>query len=162
AAHDARRQAEEAAIARARAGLESAVAAVAGHDRLVHERRAVLDALRSQCLQHEVGLAEKRLRVEHLEQNIRERYGAELTSQPPSASPEVEADGLARLEVLREKLARIGEVNVGAIDELRELEDRAQFLRAQKDDLERSLTDLDRTIQRLNRASRTKFAETFA
>jgi chromosome segregation protein len=63
---------------------------------------------------------------------------------------------------LREKLGRLGEVNTGAIEELQELEQRAQFLRAQKEDLERSLADLERTIQRLNRASRTRFAETFA
>ena len=69
---------------------------------------------------------------------------------------------MARLETLREKVARIGEVSVGAIDELKELEERAQFLRTQKDDLERSLADIEKTIQRLNRASRTKFAETFA
>ena len=75
---------------------------------------------------------------------------------------EAEEESLARLETLREKVARIGEVNVGAIDELKELEERAQFLRTQKDDLERSLADIEKTIQRLNRASRTKFAETFA
>src|SRR5262249_54722246 len=73
-----------------------------------------------------------------------------------------EEQALARLDALRDKLTRIGEVNVAAIDELRELEERAQFLRTQKADLEGSLADLERTIQRLNRASRTKFAETFA
>jgi chromosome segregation protein len=67
-----------------------------------------------------------------------------------------------QLEELRARFLRIGEVSVGAIDELRELQERAQFLRSQKTDLEASIADLEKTIQKLNRASRTRFAETFA
>ena len=152
----------ESAITVARSTLEAASAALAEHDRLTHERREQLDAQRNACSQCELGLAEKRLRAEHLAQSMREKYAAELADQMPVALSEEDAAAVARLEALRDKLARIGEVNVGAIEELREMEERAQFLRTQKEDLERSLTDLERTIQRLNRASRTKFAETFA
>jgi chromosome segregation protein len=149
-------------IADALAGLEAAQAAVATHDRLTHEIRDRLDGLRNESSQREIALAEQRLRAAHLTQSMREKYGADLAAQPPSPETEEDEQALARLDALREKIARIGEVNVGAIDELRELEDRAAFLRAQKEDLERSLADLERTIQRLNRASRTRFAETFA
>ncbi len=161
-AQEARRQVLDGAIAIARAAHEAAGAAVAAHERLVHERREELDGLRNACNQCEVALAEKRLRAEHLTQSMREKYGADLAEQPAGEETEEEEAALARLQALREKLARIGEVSVGAIDELRELEERAQFLRTQKEDLERSLADLDRTIQRLNRVSRTKFAEAFA
>jgi len=101
------------------------------------------------------------VRVEHLAAMVREKYAQDLADVPHEVLAD-EDDALARLEMLREKVSRIGEVNVGAIEELRELEERAQFLRTQKEDLERSLADLERTIQRLNRASRTRFAETFA
>jgi chromosome segregation protein len=67
-----------------------------------------------------------------------------------------------RVDAVRQRLLRLGEVNVGAIDELREFEERGTFLRTQRDDLQTSLADLERTIQKLNRASRAKFAETFA
>ncbi len=142
--------------------LESTSAALAAHDGAVRAARDQLDALRSACSQREVTLAEKRLRTEHLADSMREKYGADLATHAPGETTEEEEQAVARLEALREKLARIGEVNVGAIDELRELEERAQFLRTQKEDLERSLADLERTIQRLNRASRAKFAEAFA
>jgi chromosome segregation protein len=46
-------------------------------------------------------------------------------------------------------------------EELQELEQRALFLRTQKEDLERSLADLESTINKLNRASRARFRETF-
>ena len=161
-AQEARRQAVDAEIATARTTLEAASDAVTAHERLIQVTREQLDAARTQCSQCEVGLAEQRLRAEHLIQTVREKYATELAEQPPVEHSEEEEQALARLDTLRERLARIGEVNVGAIDELRELEERAQFLRTQKEDLERSLADLERTIQRLNRASRTKFAETFA
>jgi len=162
AAHQVRRQLVEDDITGARAALESAGAAVVAHDRLIHETRERLEALRSHCSQSEVALAQQRLRIEHLAQSVREKYGTELADAPAGEQTEEEAQALARLDSLRDKLARIGDVNVGAIEELRELEERAQFLRTQKEDLERSLADLERTIQRLNRASRTRFAETFA
>ena len=162
AAQEVQRQTVDAQIGASRAALEAANAAVALHDGAIHEMRDRLDGLRVQCGQHDIALAEQRLRAEHLTQSVREKYGAELAEQAPVNEIPEDQEALTRLDALREKLARIGEVNVGAIDELRELEDRAQFLRTQKDDLERSLADLERTIQRLNRASRARFAETFA
>ena len=162
ATQEARRQVVDGEIATARATLETVNDAVEAHDRLIHATREQIDAARTQCNQCEVALAEKRLRAEHLTQTVREKYATELAEEPVVEQTEEEEHALARLDTLREKLGRIGEVNVGAIEELRELEDRAQFLRTQKEDLERSLADLERTIQRLNRASRTKFAETFA
>jgi chromosome segregation protein len=159
---EAQRQAMESQIAAARAVLDSAMGSVAAQERLVRDLRERLDALRVQCSQVEVAIAEKRLRAEHVAQSTREKYGTDLTDQAPVELSEAEADALARLDALRDKLARIGEVNVGAIDELRDLEERARFLRTQQEDLERSLADLERTIHRLNRASRTRFAETFA
>jgi chromosome segregation protein len=63
---------------------------------------------------------------------------------------------------LKARLTRLGDVNVGAIDELREFGERSTELRAQRDDLQHALGHLERTIQKLNGASRTRFAETFA
>ncbi len=119
-----------------------------------------LDSLRQATTRSEVSLAEHRLRLEHIRTGIREKYSLEIQDHQAEKLEDYAAAG-ARLEVLRERLVRIGEVNVGAIDELAELEQRAAFLKQQKGDLEQSLDDLEKTIQRLNRASKDKFAETF-
>jgi len=161
-AREAQRQAVEVEISAARGALDVASAAVVAHDRSMHEVRNQLDAVRSQCAQSEITLAEKRLRATYLADSMQEKYATDLAEHVPAELTDVDEESLARLEMLRGKVARIGEVSVGAIDELKELEERAQFLRTQKDDLERSLADIEKTIQRLNRASRTKFAETFA
>jgi chromosome segregation protein len=52
-------------------------------------------------------------------------------------------------------------VHVGAIEELEDLRNRHQYLSGQRDDLQRSVDDLKRTISKLNRLSRTRFQETF-
>lgn len=135
--------------------------------RAAHERTRSahdgLESLRDRRGQVELARSEVRLRCEHLAQNIHEKYEVELAAQAAiDAAGEALAEAASRLEALKQRLSRLGEVNVAAIDELRELEERGGFLRNQRDDLERSLSDLERTIQKLNRASRTRFAETFA
>ncbi|MBI3784904.1 MAG: chromosome segregation protein SMC, partial [Deltaproteobacteria bacterium] len=157
------RSSVEPTVAEARVSVEAANVALSEHDETILECRNGLDDLRSKRSQLDVGLVEQRMRLEHLQQGVKERYDADLALQPePSEEDFDESTAATRLESVRERLSRLGEVNAGAVDELRELEERAQFLRTQKDDLQRSLEDLERTIQKLNRASRAKFAETFA
>ncbi len=55
----------------------------------------------------------------------------------------------------------IGEVNLTAIDEYRELEERYQFLTAQQEDLRQSLEGLQTAIGKINRTTRKRFRETF-
>jgi chromosome segregation protein len=144
--------------------LQEAVETLQASDARDRLLRGELDELRRGAAQVDVGLAEKRLRIEHVEQGIREKYGLDSDSLPRCEDgEESREDELgARLETARGRLLRIGDVSVGAIEELRELEERAEFLRRQKADLEASIADLERTIQKLNRASKTRFAETFA
>src|SRR5207244_6496615 len=68
----------------------------------------------------------------------------------------------ARVEALRARLARLGDVNPEALTELEELRGRHEFLVGQRTDLERSLDDLRRTIAKLIGTSRRRFEETFA
>jgi chromosome segregation protein len=67
----------------------------------------------------------------------------------------------ARLAELRAKLERIGEVNLAAESEVKELEKRASELNAQREDLDKAMRDLSQTVQKLNREARKRFAETF-
>ena len=62
---------------------------------------------------------------------------------------------------LRTKLDRIGPVNLTAIEEFSELEERHAFLSAQREDLEQSMASLRETIRRINRSSREQFTIAF-
>jgi chromosome segregation protein len=66
-----------------------------------------------------------------------------------------------RQDELQRVIDEMGEVNLTAIDEYRQLEERYNFLSAQRDDLEESLKALQQAIQRINRTTRKRFLETF-
>jgi chromosome segregation protein len=55
----------------------------------------------------------------------------------------------------------LGDVNLGAIEEHEELNERSRFLCEQKQDLESTLVSLRDAIVRINRTSRRRFRETF-
>lgn len=156
------RAAIEAEVNAARAAVEAAAGALAAQEQRARALRDEIGSFRARAGQLEIAAAEDRLRAEHLSRTIEERYAVVLADEPAVELDVAEDEAQARLDGLREKLGRFGEVNVAAIAEVQDLEERARFLRTQKDDLERSLGDLDRTIQRLNRASKARFAETFA
>jgi chromosome segregation protein len=156
------RRAAEQRLPDAQRLLSEATERLQSDDSRCRHLRTILDELRRKSSEVQVTLAEKRMRIEHAEQNIREKYGLALSEEPRADDGANEGELSVQLEELRARFLRIGEVSVGAIDELRELQERAQFLRSQKTDLEASIADLEKTIQKLNRASRTRFAETFA
>ena len=67
----------------------------------------------------------------------------------------------ARLVELRAKAERLGEVNLAAESEVKELEERSGVLTTERTDLEAAVNDLTHTIQKLNREARRRFSETF-
>lgn len=63
---------------------------------------------------------------------------------------------------LKRRLDAMGPVNLDAIEEYEELEERHNFLRNQHDDLVNSKTELLAVIERINTETQRLFAETFA
>lgn len=62
---------------------------------------------------------------------------------------------------LRDRISRLGNVNLDAIHELEEVEQRLQFLTKERADLDASRKSLEDTIKELDAISRDKFMETF-
>jgi chromosome segregation protein len=65
------------------------------------------------------------------------------------------------LKRIRERLDRVGVVNLAAIEEHRELDARYRFLTAQEEDLANSIRSLKLIISRINRTTKAMFLETF-
>jgi len=80
-------------------------------------------------------------------------------SQPIDSATIDSATG-ERLLQLRKKLADIGPIYSGAIEEYRELETRDQFLCTQQEDLTQSMASLKETITKINATTRGLFIET--
>jgi chromosome segregation protein len=62
---------------------------------------------------------------------------------------------------LRERLERMGQVNVLAVEQAQEHEERHTFLVAQRQDLLDSISELERAIRTIDKASRERFQEAF-
>jgi chromosome segregation protein len=76
---------------------------------------------------------------------------------PDSVYEEVQAS----YSDLKRQLEEFGPVNMTALEEYQESEQRYDFLTTQKRDIEQSIADTTRAIQEINRRSREKFKEAF-
>jgi chromosome segregation protein len=147
----------------ARTLVASMEAEASSEDNEERQARERLDGQRSERTTREMTLTERRLEVEHVFERLSERYGlgpealqgVDVGPEPPGEAERV------RAEELRARLLRLGDVNPGALEELRELTERSAFLEAQRSDLERSLADLHHTITTLAKTCRQRFEETF-
>jgi chromosome segregation protein len=120
--------------------------------------------------------AEERLRLQRAELDLtgldgllHQRYEVRLATLPAEAEDtagEVAYEELpvleARAEEIRERMGSMGDVNLASLEEHRELSERYAYLSAQREDLEKSLEDLAKAIQRINRTTRERFAKAFA
>jgi chromosome segregation protein len=108
-------------------------------------------------------LSEKKLNLQHLAETVREKYDAVLEhlALEVSTTTRCNEDFIAEIDELRGRLERMGEVNLTAIGEYEELTTRAQFMSRQKEDLEKSIADLQQAIVKLNRICRLRFRESF-
>src|SRR6266851_804468 len=153
------------ALGRARALYDQGQERLRGGDEEVREARSGLEQVARRRSDAELKVQEIRLTVQHLEQGTRERHLMELAevaqARPEEALGLDEAQAEARMSALREKVDALGEVSLTAIDEAKEVGERFAFLTTQKQDLEDSLRKLRSAIERIERASKERFRETF-
>jgi len=107
-------------------------------------------------------ITELKLKIQYLVHQIQEHYHMDITAEPPPDREEpVDLEKLeSKLQRLRDRVARIGEVNLTAIEEYEEQQQRHQFLTSQRDDLVQSLEGLNKAISRINRTTRKRFLKT--
>lgn len=67
----------------------------------------------------------------------------------------------ARLDELRSKIDSLGPINMMALEELTEIEERFQFISGQKADIEKAVIDTQAAITDIKRRSRERFREAF-
>ncbi|MGB6088559.1 MAG: hypothetical protein WBG26_03610, partial [Candidatus Binataceae bacterium] len=124
-----------------------------------------LRALESDAIECNLRRERARALAEELERSFHEKFELDFDSASAELIAALEARDAAaddlRLAELRARAERIGEVNLAAESEVKELEERSTALGAEKTDLESALQDLTQTITKLNREARRRFAETF-
>lgn len=136
------------------------------------ELAANVTRLRKQFEQEREKLHHSQLRITELRMNrdtvaerLREDYQIEIATQfgEDYVLPSEEEREQARHKVkeLRDKIGKLGSVNVQAVEQLDELELRAGTLKYQIDDLVAAKKHLESVIDKINEESRRLFLDTF-
>jgi chromosome segregation protein len=115
--------------------------------------------------QHERELAAEQVRHDRrsLAERLRDDYGIEIgqLDQPTDEEQDHErAEVDEEITSLRRKISNVGAVNLEALEELEDLDERFQSLSNQYQDLQAAKLSLERIITKINTDSRRLFAET--
>ena len=159
---------------------------IAARDEALRTQRNRLTEIQNKRGGLEVELAQKNMSVQNLREKVQEKYHLNLDdirsecitiTLADEGAPKVQtltpeemaAAGAAtdwhavgqQVEALQQKLDDLGPVNLVAIEEYEETEQRHQFLSTQHDDLVHAKIQLLEIINRINTQTRTMFVETF-
>ncbi len=128
----------------------------------VRAARSQLSEAEAMLHRHEMSLAEINVRRDDLVQRIRDELGLDLSQRYAQYEYQDQDWTLVETEMaeLRGKMERLGNVNLDALQELQELEERHGFLSKQRDDLTDSQRQLEQLIEKLNSESRDQFRAT--
>jgi chromosome segregation protein len=111
----------------------------------------------------ELSFTQKQEKSNYMIREIFDRYRVDLDqSYQNYLAEDIDVELSAeRVTELKEKVDKIGSVNVDAIHEYEELKTRFDFLVGQRDDLTTSMEDLQKAIQKINKTSKIRFQEAF-
>jgi chromosome segregation protein len=158
-----RRSEEQSRFETLRAAFDGRGSEIETREETLKILRQRLQSGRDLLSRQQLRLREIELEIEHLREALIDRFRCDL-AELPAGAVEVEIDlekAPQRQAFLRRAIEEIGEVNLMAIDEYRELDERYQFLTRQQEDLKQSLEGLQTAIGKINRTTRKRFRETF-
>ncbi len=130
-------------------------------EKVLEEKRRELEQIKERLSSLNVSISERRLTSEFLRSSAHDRCQKELAEFMDTEVTEGIEELEAKVNDLQERINGMGEINLVAVEEYKELNERFNFLTAQREDLLRSLSNLKEAINKINRTSREKFIETF-
>ena len=163
--------------------------AVEQHELALRRWRESLSGVQEERARNQVRESQLQMQIEHLTERLERRYHVDVRGfasdsavfekvlraqlkkrDDPDATPRADVDlakvsdeQLAKLvDELSQQLENMGPVNLEAVQEYDELEERYKFLEAQNTDLTNSRRELLDVIARINATTKQMFAETFA
>lgn len=155
------RQSVDETAGRLKASREGS-AALAGE---IKREREAAEALRQEFSDKRLALVQAQAELKHLDETCRTELGKpidEVARQAPANPSEEDLrEAEEQYRGWREKIERLGAVNVLARKEYEEIEQRRTFLETQHGDLLAAVEDTRQTIREIDSASREKLEEAF-
>jgi chromosome segregation protein len=142
---------------------KSAVADTLSVDELhLKDREGAVESIRNQIRDLDVKLTESSYKKTNMRERILQSYKVDLEETHMEIEDNVDWEALkSQVAELKEKLDKMGPVNLVAIDEHKELEERHSFLVRQQEDLVNAKDSLMKAIQKINKTTKDLFVDTF-
>lgn len=106
--------------------------------------------------------SEVKIQISHIEEKAFEDFNVSLQEMLNQYDGQVDEDAVTEeLNQLKEKVAKLGEVNLAALSEYQQASERFTFLQRQQEDLADSIRALHETIEKIDQTTRKLFKETF-
>ena len=143
--------------------IEELLAQQKDSEQLLRDKRAQQSQIEQQMNELKIELGQLDVKEQDLIARVREELQIDLLQAYANYKDSAVDWEKVREEIaeLRGKIERLGNVNLDAIQEQQDLEQRHNFLSTQVEDLNSSKGQLQQLINRLNKVSREKFSETF-
>ncbi len=150
-------------VAKEQDGLNVAKNKASDSDQAVREALQRVSAQKTRMAEHAATVGAGEIKQQHLCDVVRDKYQKDLPvvslhyAQVPGDREKVQEE----CEGLRKKLDKLGGVNVGAVEELEELEKSYNFLLGQREDLLFARKQLVELMERIVQVYNKRFKETF-
>lgn len=135
---------------------------IADLERKYREVNAQYNQKQNELKMAEVKVGKLDVKLDNLLMSLNENYGMTYERAKEDYELDVDAD-MARVKVnnLKVKIKDLGEVNTGSIAEYERLNTRYEFLSTQRNDLEKSVSELLAVIGEMDEIMKKQFLETF-
>lgn len=129
----------------------------------IKEKRNIINELKQALNQCEVQKTEIRLQMSHLCETIFNNYQLVLEDEVKQLNTEgINTEEMTgALTALKERVNKMGPINMASIEEYQELNQRYEFLTTQEADLTQACETLHETISKINKTTKEMFLTTF-
>jgi len=126
------------------------------------EKEKELNSVKDRAHNLEMALQENSFKLETLKTRISQAYKIELEQFSAEIEEGFNPEAVSNeISALREKIEKMGPVNLVAIEEHQELKERFDFLTKQREDLTNAKESLLEAIKKINKTTRELFMDTF-
>ncbi len=117
------------------------------------------DSLQEQKHEQEIKYTQVNTQLEQVSSLLREKYNMEISQETMPA--ELAVPDEEEIGRVKKKIESLGPVNLVAIDEYEQLQERYNFLLKQQEDMTRAQEDIHKVITKINQTTKEYFEKTF-
>ncbi|MCF8722900.1 chromosome segregation protein [Nitrospina gracilis] len=132
------------------------------HEKQARELVKQIQEITEEISQIELKRSETRIQIAHIEEKVWEDFHVSVDEMKGREEKDIDEDVASeQLAGLKDKVAKMGEVNLAALSDFQKANERYLFLQKQEEDLAESILSLHQTIEKIDKTTRQLFADTF-